>query len=84
MRPEKQRRIARETLEIYAPLAYRLGMGQLKWELEDLSFMYLNPKAFQSIRDMVTTKREQREAYIELFVCDVQSHLKKHRASAPR
>lgn len=79
LRPDKQKRIARETMEIYAPLAHRLGMGQLKWELEDLSFMYLEPEAFQSIRDMVSTKREQREAYIEMFITDVQSHLKASR-----
>ena len=74
LRPDKQQRIAKETLEIFAPLAYRLGMGSLKWELEDLSMMYLFPEEFKSIRSAVASKREERELYIkkmilELLVC---------------
>jgi guanosine-3',5'-bis(diphosphate) 3'-pyrophosphohydrolase len=60
--PEKQRRIARETMEIFAPLANRLGIGRFKWELEDLSFKYLEPTAYRQMQEHVTDKRADREA----------------------
>lgn len=53
MRPDKQRRIAAETLDIYAPLADRLGIGTIKWELEDMSFHYMNPEAYYKIVSMM-------------------------------
>lgn len=59
--PEKQLRIATETLDIYAPLAARLGMWQIKWQLEDLAFKFLHPKEFQEISEMVAKSRSQRE-----------------------
>ena len=62
--PEKQLRIARETMEIYAPLANRLGIWQLKWELEDLSFRYLYPERYQEISKRLELTREAREKYI--------------------
>ena len=62
--PDKQRSIALETLEIYAPLAHRLGIGLLKWELEDLSFKYLEPEAYRRIEEEVGLKRQEREDYI--------------------
>lgn len=62
--PERQRAIARETLEIYAPLAHRLGIWELKWQLEDLSFMYLEPRKYQHIERLVNAKSMQREAFI--------------------
>ncbi|MGC6482361.1 MAG: RelA/SpoT family protein [Synechococcus sp.] len=61
LKPEKQQRIARETREIYAPLANRLGIGRLKWELEDLAFKLLEPEAFREITEEVATKRSERE-----------------------
>ena len=61
---EKQRSIARETLEIYAPLAHRLGIWELKWQLEDLSFRYLEPAKYQQIVKLVATRLEQRERFI--------------------
>jgi GTP diphosphokinase / guanosine-3',5'-bis(diphosphate) 3'-diphosphatase len=64
MKPESQERIARETMEIYAPLANRLGMQEFKAELEDLSFRYLDPESFQSVRKAVETTQKQREKYI--------------------
>jgi guanosine-3',5'-bis(diphosphate) 3'-pyrophosphohydrolase len=60
--PEKQQRIARETMEIFAPLANRLGIGRFKWELEDLSFKYLEPDAYRQMQEHVTEKRVDREA----------------------
>ena len=62
--PEKQIRIARETMEIYAPLANRLGIWQLKWELEDLAFRYLYPERYQEIAKRLELTREAREKYI--------------------
>lgn len=64
MKPEKQQRIARETLEIFAPLAHRLGIGQIKWELEDLSFQYLDPPAYQYLKQRLRTRQEEREQQI--------------------
>jgi len=61
LKPEKQQRIARETREIYGPLANRLGIGRLKWELEDLAFKILEPEAFREIQQQVSTKRSERE-----------------------
>ena len=62
--PEKQRRIARETREIYAPLAHRLGMAAIKWELEDLAFKFLEPDAYLALRKNVQSTRKARERQI--------------------
>ncbi|MDY6805191.1 MAG: bifunctional (p)ppGpp synthetase/guanosine-3',5'-bis(diphosphate) 3'-pyrophosphohydrolase [Cyanobacteriota bacterium] len=62
LRPEKQRSIAIETREIFAPLANRLGIGRFKWELEDLSFKYIEPEAYQQTKELVADKRADREA----------------------
>ena len=61
LKPEKQQRIARETREIYAPLANRLGIGRFKWELEDLAFKILEPEAYRDVQQQVATKRSERE-----------------------
>jgi GTP pyrophosphokinase len=63
--PDKQRRIAQETLEIYAPFANRFGLGRVKWELEDLSFKYLNKEAYEEIAKKIKSKRRERESYIK-------------------
>jgi guanosine-3',5'-bis(diphosphate) 3'-pyrophosphohydrolase len=62
--PEMQRSIAQETLEIYAPLAHRLGIWELKWQLEDLSFRYLEPQKYRQIVKLVAARRAQRESFI--------------------
>ncbi len=62
-----QRHVAAETLHIFAPLANRLGLGQLKWELEDLSFRYLQPDVYHRLAREMAVKRSEREAYIEAF-----------------
>jgi GTP pyrophosphokinase len=63
--PDRRARIARETKEIYAPLAHRLGIARVRWELEDVSFKHLNPEAYRMIASMVATKRKEREDAIE-------------------
>ncbi|MGE5797248.1 MAG: RelA/SpoT family protein [Ignavibacteria bacterium] len=65
--PEKQRRIAQETLEIYAPFANRFGLGKVKWELEDLAFKYLNKEVYDEIAKKTKAKRRERESYIKKF-----------------
>ncbi|WP_411872473.1 RelA/SpoT family protein [Vulcanococcus limneticus] len=68
LKPEKQQRIARETREIYAPLANRLGIGRFKWELEDLAFKILEPEAFREVQQQVSTKRSEREQRLAVTV----------------
>ncbi|HEX2171023.1 MAG TPA: RelA/SpoT family protein, partial [Dehalococcoidia bacterium] len=62
--PEKQRRIAQETMEIFAPLAHRLGIWQFKWELEDLSFKYLDPEKYAFISRLVASHQTERETFV--------------------
>ena len=74
---EKQRRIARETQDIYAPLANRLGIWQIKWELEDLSLRYLEPEAYQSLASLLDEKRGDREHYIAGVIARLDAELRK-------
>lgn len=62
--PDRQRRMARETMDIFAPLANRLGIWQMKWELEDLSFRYLNPVQYKEIAGQLAERRVDREKYM--------------------
>lgn len=73
MRSDKQKRIARETLEIFAPLAHRLGIFNIKWELEDLSFRYLEPDKYYDLVDQMQQKRKTREDIVN----DTMEHLEK-------
>jgi GTP pyrophosphokinase len=66
--PEKQREIATETLEIFTPLAHRLGIYHLKWEMEDLAFRYREPEAFYDLADKVSRTRRKREDYIRTVI----------------
>lgn len=68
MRPDKQKTIAQETLDIYAPLAHRLGIAKIKWELEDLSLHYLKPEAYNEIKNLVDSRRGERKDYIDTFI----------------
>ena len=68
MKPEKQQSISKETLDIYAPLAHRLGMAKVKSELEDLAFSYLHHDEFLEIKKLVDYKKEERKDYIENFI----------------
>ncbi|HEY6907593.1 MAG TPA: bifunctional (p)ppGpp synthetase/guanosine-3',5'-bis(diphosphate) 3'-pyrophosphohydrolase, partial [Ignavibacteriaceae bacterium] len=77
--PDKQRRIAQETLEIYAPFANRFGLGRVKWELEDLSFKYLNREAYEELVDKVKNKRKEREAYIKRFTEPILEKLNEYK-----
>lgn len=72
---EKRRRIALETREIFAPLANRLGIGRFKWELEDLSFKYLEPEAYQHIRQLIADKRSDRENRLEQVATTLRERL---------
>ena len=72
----KQRRIATETLEIYAPLAHRLGVQEIKWELEDLSFKTLHPGPYREIASLVDARRDERTALIEQVTSEARAKLK--------
>jgi len=87
--PERRMKVAREVFDIYAPLAHRLGIGQIKWELEDLSFRYLEPSSYKKIAKLLDEKRLDRQQYIENVVdtlknaieaagieCDIQGRAK--------
>ncbi len=73
--PAEQKLTARQTLDLFAPLANRLGIWQVKWELEDLSFRYLEPDLYQSIATMLDEKRDEREQHIESVVRILQREL---------
>jgi GTP diphosphokinase / guanosine-3',5'-bis(diphosphate) 3'-diphosphatase len=73
---DKQRRIAQETLDIYAPLAHRLGMQEMRQQLEDLAFAALYPKRFAELDHLVSTRSPEREVYLAGAIADVQAHLR--------
>jgi GTP pyrophosphokinase len=73
---ESQKRIAQETLDIFAPLANRLGIWQMKWELQDRSFSYVNPKAYKEIAEKLSNRRADREQQIEEIINRLQNELK--------
>ncbi len=80
--PEKQAKKARETLEVLAPLAHRLGMATVKWELEDLSFAILHPKKYSEIVRLVATRAPSRDTYLKQVIDEVQVQLDSARITA--
>ena len=77
MKPEKQQRIARETLDIYAPIAQRLGISKIKVELDDLSLKYLQPDVYYDLVDKIAVRKSVREKYIQTIVEEVSEHIAK-------
>ncbi|MCB9537972.1 MAG: bifunctional (p)ppGpp synthetase/guanosine-3',5'-bis(diphosphate) 3'-pyrophosphohydrolase [Myxococcales bacterium] len=82
LREDKQRRIAKETLDIYAPLANRLGINWIKTELEDLSFKYLYPEEYRALADRIAKTRSEREAYIQRVIGALRGELTGHAIKA--
>ena len=74
-KPESQKRIARETLEIYCPIAQRLGISKIKIELDDLSLKYLEPDVYYDLVDKISVKKSAREQYIQSIVDEVSEHI---------
>ncbi len=75
MRPEKQKEKARETMEIYAPLAQRLGISKVKVELEDLSLRYLEPEAYYDLVEKIALRKQERDEYVDSLVTEVRKHI---------
>ncbi len=75
---EKQKKIAQETLEVYAPIAHRLGIAEIKNELEDLSFFYLDNEKYHEIAHLVENKKSERDEYVKKMIEDISETLKKH------
>ena len=75
--PAKQQSIARETIEIYAPIAHRLGIWRVKWDLEDLALRYLDPDAYRDIAERVAKKRVEREEAVASVITDLKSEFEK-------
>jgi GTP diphosphokinase / guanosine-3',5'-bis(diphosphate) 3'-diphosphatase len=75
MRPEKQKEIAKETMDIYAPLAQRLGISKIKIELDDLSLKYLKPDVYYDLVEKVSLRKSVREEYVQSLACEVSRHI---------
>jgi GTP pyrophosphokinase len=82
LRADKQQRIAQETLDVYAPLAHRLGIAEMKWQLEDLAFATLYPKRYAEIEQMVSTRSPERDVYLAQVLEEVRDRLAELRIRA--
>ena len=78
MTPAKQLEKSKETLEIFATIAHRIGMSKIKTELEDISFRYLHPEEYQEIKELVNTKKQERENYTKKVIDKIEKELEKH------
>src|SRR5918997_220639 len=76
LRPEKRKRIAQETIDIYAPIAHRLGMGKVRSELEDLAFRHLHPEDYRALAEQLEARRAEHEAFLEVVTRTVQEKLR--------
>ncbi|EGT4143328.1 bifunctional (p)ppGpp synthetase/guanosine-3',5'-bis(diphosphate) 3'-pyrophosphohydrolase [Clostridium perfringens] len=77
MKPEKQKKKAQETLDIFAPLAHRLGISKIKWELEDLCLRYIHPEEYYDLVNMIAEKRVEREKFISRIIEEIKENLDK-------
>ena len=82
LKPDRQIAISQETMDLYAPLANRLGVYSIKWELEDLSFKYLFPEEYHELVDGINKKREERLKFIENIMDEIRVQLKKQKVDA--
>ncbi|MCW2810367.1 MAG: relA, partial [Friedmanniella sp.] len=82
LRTDKQSRIASETLEIFAPLAHRLGMNAIKWELEDLAFSTLHPKIDDEIVRLVAERAPSRDQFLAQVISQVEGDLRTNKINA--
>ncbi len=82
MKPEKQVKIARETLEVYAPIAHRLGIFKIKWELEDTCLSYIEPQKYKQILNLVNQKKSERDKDIETIVAELRRALTNYKPNA--
>ena len=75
MRPEKQKEKSRETMDIYSPIAHRLGISKIKVELDDLALMYLQPEVYHDLEEKITQNKKDRKVYIDSIVEEVKNHI---------
>ena len=75
LNPESQKRIAKETMEIYAPFAHRFGLGSIKWEMEDLAFKYLDREHYDEVKSGLKSTRKEREDFINGFISPIEERL---------
>jgi GTP diphosphokinase / guanosine-3',5'-bis(diphosphate) 3'-diphosphatase len=80
--PERQQKIARETLDIYAPIAHRLGMGKIRGELEDLAFHYVDPISYDQVKDAIESRRKEGEAFLAEVQGVIEQKLKENKIQA--
>ena len=76
MKPEKQKEKARETMDIYAPIAHRLGISKIKVELDDLSLKYLQPEVYYDLAEKISLRKDAREAFVQSIVDEVSAHIR--------